>query len=87
MHLDWDTIKYLLLIPAGWFVRLMWSNHKSIQGIREELAKNYPTWPDLKDELRGISQQQEQQHKDQKEDLHYIRDRVDEINRREIERK
>ena len=87
MQLDWDTIKYLLVLPAGWVGKLIWSNHKSVQELREELARNYPTWSDTKREITKCSEQKDKVLEDQKEDLTYIRDRLDKLVDRELNKK
>ena len=79
MQIDWDTVKWVLLVPATWIGKLMWSNHKSIADLRKEIAGNYPTWSDMKEEIRECSDDKDKMMKEQKEDLTYIRDKVDKI--------
>lgn len=80
MHLDWDALRYLLFLPGAWILKLIWSDHKSIQDLREEMAREYPTRHDVKYEIERCT-------KEQKEDLKYIRDRVDTLVDRELNRK
>lgn len=50
MQIDNESLHYLwtlVVVPITWLVRLVWVNHKSLQDIREELAKQYATKLDL----------------------------------------
>lgn len=71
MQIDNDTMQWVvgvLLIPITYIGKLLWSHNKSIQQIREEIARDYPTFNDL-----------EKREDDQKEDIKYIRDKLDKV--------
>ena len=87
MNVDWETLKYLVILPAAWAGKFVWNNHKSIQEIREEIAADYPTWTEMKREIAGCSEQKDKMINDQKEDLTYIRDKVDKIVDRMLDNK
>ena len=79
MQLDSDTLQWawgLVVLPVTWAGKLLWNNHKSIQDIKQELAKNYPTFEDLDREAA-----------EQREDLKYIRGKVDMLIQRELDKK
>lgn len=87
---DHDTLTYLwglLALPVSYIGKLMWSNHRSIQEIREEIARDYPTWKDMHKEIAECSDSKDKIFDEQKEDLKYIRDRVDKLVDRELNKK
>ena len=71
MQIDNDSLQWVvgvLLLPITYAGKLLWSNHKSIQQIKEEIAKNYPTFDDI-----------DKRDDEQKEDIKYIRDKLDKV--------
>jgi hypothetical protein len=87
MNIDWDTVKYLGILPATWLGKLIWSNHKSLQELREAIAADYPTWTEMKTEISGVSEQKDKMFEEQKEDLTYIRSRLDKLVDRQLDKK
>lgn len=71
----------------SWFLLFVWNNYKSLQDLRKEIAKDYPTWIDMKTELQDCSDQKDRMIDSQKEDLKYIRARVDMLVNRELDKK
>jgi len=86
MNIDWDSVKYLIILPVTVLAKIMWNQQKSIQQIKEDLARDYPTWPEMNKEIKDCSDQKDGMLKDQKDDLTYIRDKVDKIVDRELDR-
>ena len=87
---DQDTLQYLwglIALPVSYVGKLMWSNHKSIQEIREDIARDYPTWKDMHKELAECSDAKDKMLDEQRDDLKYIRDRVDKLVDRELNKK
>ena len=87
MNIDWDSVKYLIVLPVTVLVKIIWNQQKSIQQIKEDLAKDYPTWSEVHKEIKECSDQKDGMLQDQKEDLTYIRDKVDKIVDRELNKK
>jgi len=87
MNIDWDTVKYLGILPATWLGKLIWSNHKSLHDLRRDIAADYPTWTDMKREVMDCSDAKDKVLDDQKEDLTYIRSRLDKLVDRELDKK
>ena len=88
-----EDVKWLygiVSIPVIWFIKLMWSNHTSLQELRREIAGEYPTWSELKREIQGCSDQKDHMIKEQNErvekSLNYIITQVDNIRDREIKK-
>ena len=86
-----EDVKWLwgiILIPVTWFIKLMWSNHTSLQELRREIAADYPTWSEMKREIQGCSDQKDEALKEQnirvEKSLSYIIKQVDNIRDREI---
>lgn len=84
-----DDIKWVwgvVSLPLIWIGRVIWSNHTSLQKLREEIAKDYPTWSDMHKEIHECSNEKDKQIADHKEDLLYIRGKVDNLVEREMNR-
>lgn len=79
MQLDWETLQYALALPIGWVLKIIWNNHKSIAELREEIARDYVTSKEVDDRIKDCSDSKDAFLREQKEDLEYIRDRVDKI--------
>jgi hypothetical protein len=79
MHLDIDTLKYLLAVPLAWLAKILWSDHKDLQELRQEVAKHYPTRDEVDLKIKT-------QAADHKEDLVYIRSKVDMLVQREMDK-
>lgn len=74
-RLAWGIVS----VPVIWVGRLIWSDHKSIQELKNELAKNYPTNTEVSTKITKCSEEKDRALHEQREDLHYIRDRVDKL--------
>jgi len=73
-----DDFKWLfgfVIAPLTWVFHLIWTNHKEVQHIKA----NHPNWDDLKAEMQECSDQKDNHIHELKDDLHYIRKRVDKI--------
>ena len=83
MNIDWESVKYLVVLPAGILIKLVWNHEKSLQKIREEIAADYPTWSEMKREIKTCSDQKDAIIKDQNDrvekSLKYITEQVDKI--------
>ena len=75
-----DDIRYLwslLLIPITYLIRLIWTTHTSLHDLREEIAKDYYTSDEVKEEITSCSEAKDKAIMKQKEDLAYIRTKLD----------
>ena len=87
MQVDMEWVWGLLALPVTYVSKLIWDNHKSLEDLKQEIARDYPTFHDMKLEIRECSDQKDMMLHDQKEDLKYIRDKVDMLVKRELDRK
>jgi len=71
MQIDSDTLHYLwslLAVPAVWLFKVIWQQQKSLQQLREEIARDYYTKTEVDHEIN-----------DNKDDLKYIRGKLDKV--------
>ena len=86
MQVDMDWVMGLLALPLSYIGKLIWDNHKSLQDLKREIARDYPTFHDMKSEIRECSDQKDKMLQEQKDDLKYIRSKVDSIVNRMLDK-
>lgn len=82
MQLDGDALTYLwglVAVPAVWVVKALYHNKQSLQELREEIAKDYYTKTEVNLEIKECSQEKDKILDTNKEDLRYIRAKVDKL--------
>jgi len=82
-----EEIRYVYataIAAATWVMRLIWVNHKTVEALRRES----PSWAEMKQEIANCSEQKDKDINEMKNEMRdnfkYIRNKVDEINNREL---